>query len=160
MPWAKSFCPLPLLYPSASDFQFRYAPVTVGAGRVGQNMRNLSSIYKCLSPHGHGSRVAFSERIWRLWERNRNSWERKRETSLLIKGHFCALRRGTIVPQVGILSVSVLKKNQWRKYPSPFIFPLKSPVFIGVPEGEGSKSTLHHPSSPFIIFKNFLQIWR
>ena len=35
MPWAKSFCPLPLLYPSASDFQFRYAPVTVGSGRVG-----------------------------------------------------------------------------------------------------------------------------
>ena len=43
MPWAKSFCPfracccgfcpLPLLYPSASDFQFRYAPVTVGSGR-------------------------------------------------------------------------------------------------------------------------------
>ena len=27
-----SFCPLPLLYPSASDFQFRYAPVTVGSG--------------------------------------------------------------------------------------------------------------------------------
>jgi len=35
LPWAKSFCPLPLLYPSASDFQFRYAPVTVGSGRVG-----------------------------------------------------------------------------------------------------------------------------
>ena len=31
----ESFCPLPLLYPSASDFQFRYAPVTVGSGRVG-----------------------------------------------------------------------------------------------------------------------------
>ena len=41
MPWAKSFCPLPLLYPSASDFQFRYAPVTVGSGRVGPNLRNL-----------------------------------------------------------------------------------------------------------------------
>ena len=52
LPWAKSFCPfrraasmsfcpLPLLYPSASDFQFRYAPVTVGSGRVGQNLRNL-----------------------------------------------------------------------------------------------------------------------
>ena len=27
------FCPLPLLYPSASDFQFRYAPVTVVSGR-------------------------------------------------------------------------------------------------------------------------------
>ena len=33
LPWAMSFCPLPLLYPSASDFQFRYAPVTVGSGR-------------------------------------------------------------------------------------------------------------------------------
>ena len=32
---SKSFFPLPLLYPSASDFQFRYAPVTVGSGRVG-----------------------------------------------------------------------------------------------------------------------------
>ena len=32
---AKSFCPLPLLYPSASDFQFRYALVIVGSGRVG-----------------------------------------------------------------------------------------------------------------------------
>ena len=31
MPWAKSFCPLP----------FRYAPVTVGSGRVGQNLRIL-----------------------------------------------------------------------------------------------------------------------
>ena len=34
----RSFCPIPLplllLYPSASDFQFRYAPVTVGSGRV------------------------------------------------------------------------------------------------------------------------------
>ena len=29
----KGFCPLPLLYPSASDVQFRYAPVTVGSGR-------------------------------------------------------------------------------------------------------------------------------
>ena len=29
-----NFCPLPLLYPSASDFQFRYAPVTVGSGRA------------------------------------------------------------------------------------------------------------------------------
>ena len=31
---AKSLCPLPLLYPSACDFQFRYAPVTVGSGRA------------------------------------------------------------------------------------------------------------------------------
>ena len=29
-----SFCPLPLLYPSARDFQFRYAPVTAGSGRA------------------------------------------------------------------------------------------------------------------------------
>ena len=28
------FCLLPLLYPSASDFQFRYALVTVGSGRA------------------------------------------------------------------------------------------------------------------------------
>ena len=38
----ESFCPLPLLYPSASDFQFRYAPVTVGSGRVGKNLRNFN----------------------------------------------------------------------------------------------------------------------
>ena len=31
-PWTKSFCPLP--YPSVSDFQIRYAPVTVGSGRA------------------------------------------------------------------------------------------------------------------------------
>ena len=37
-----SFCPLPLLYSSASDFQFRYAPVTVGSGRVGKNLRNFN----------------------------------------------------------------------------------------------------------------------
>ena len=29
-----SFCPLPLLYPSARDFQFRYASVTAGSGRA------------------------------------------------------------------------------------------------------------------------------
>ena len=29
-----SFCPLPLLYPSARDFQFHYAPVTAGSGRA------------------------------------------------------------------------------------------------------------------------------
>nr|WP_297102622.1 hypothetical protein [uncultured Prevotella sp.] len=34
LPWAMSFCPLPLLSLSASDFQFRYAPVTVGSGRA------------------------------------------------------------------------------------------------------------------------------
>ena len=34
--------PLPLLYPSASDFQFRYAPVTVGSGRAAY--RNDSSV--------------------------------------------------------------------------------------------------------------------
>ena len=32
LPWARSFCPLP----------FRYAPVTVGSGRVGQNLRKFS----------------------------------------------------------------------------------------------------------------------
>ncbi|MEE0993786.1 MAG: hypothetical protein UH541_02610, partial [Prevotella sp.] len=29
-----SFCPLSLLYPSVSDFQFRYVPVAVGSGRA------------------------------------------------------------------------------------------------------------------------------
>ena len=33
-PGLRASVPLPLLYPSASDFQFRYAPVTVGSGRV------------------------------------------------------------------------------------------------------------------------------
>ena len=45
MPWAKSFCPLPLLYPSASDFQFRYAPVTVGSGRVELTCKNCVKNY-------------------------------------------------------------------------------------------------------------------
>ncbi len=31
----------------------------------------------------------------------------------------------------------------------PLIYPLKSPVFIGVSEDEWLKSTLHHPSSSF-----------
>ena len=44
-----------------------------------------------------------------------------------------------------------------RKYPSPFIFSLESPVFIGGSEGEGCKSTLHHPSSAFkfLTFSDF-----
>ena len=33
-PWVRSFCPLSLLYPSVSDFQFRYTPVSVGKGRA------------------------------------------------------------------------------------------------------------------------------
>ena len=37
---------------------------------------------------------------------------------------------------------------EYAKYPSPFIYPSESPVFIGVSEGEGYNSTLHHPSSP------------
>ena len=53
MPWARSFCPfraccfwpLPLLYPSASDFQFRYAPVTIGSGRA------ASSSFRVFSPY-------------------------------------------------------------------------------------------------------------
>ena len=39
------FCPLPLLYPSASDFQFRHVPVTVGSGRVGQNLHTSDRFY-------------------------------------------------------------------------------------------------------------------
>ena len=31
----------------------------------------------------------------------------------------------------------------------PLIYPLKSPVFIGVSEDEWLKFTLHHPSSSF-----------
>ena len=31
----------------------------------------------------------------------------------------------------------------------PLIYPLKSPVFIGVSEDEWLKSPLHHPSSSF-----------
>ena len=46
MPWAKSFCPLPLLYPSASDFQFRYAPVTVGSGRAAYRSFGIFQPYR------------------------------------------------------------------------------------------------------------------
>ena len=42
-------------------------------------------------------------------------------------------------------------RNGTHKISSPFIFPPKSHVFIGVSGGEGCISTLHHPSSPFII---------
>lgn len=38
-------------------------------------------------------------------------------------------------------------RNGTRKISSPFIFPPKSHVFIGVSGGEGCISTLHHPSS-------------
>ncbi|HCD65957.1 MAG TPA: hypothetical protein DEQ66_06860 [Prevotella sp.] len=51
LPWAMGFCPfraccyelLPftLLYPSASDFQFRYAPLTVGSGCAAMGYRLL-----------------------------------------------------------------------------------------------------------------------
>ena len=43
-----SFCPLPLLYPSASDFQFRYAPVTVGSGRAAYMSLGLHSVLNYL----------------------------------------------------------------------------------------------------------------
>ena len=37
--------PLPLLYPSASDFQIRYAPVAVGSGRAAWfSLRSASSL--------------------------------------------------------------------------------------------------------------------
>lgn len=42
-------------------------------------------------------------------------------------------------------------RNGTHKISSPFIFPPEFPVFIGVLGGEGCNSTLHHPSSPFII---------
>ena len=117
---------------------------------------------KLLAP---GSRVAFSERIWRLWERNRKSWERKRETwernwatwerRILFKGHFCALRRGTIVPQVGILSVSVFFMN-YANTLHPSSIP-RNPLCLSGFQG------LNGTISPFIplhIFSFFLQIWR
>ena len=44
-PWVRSFCPLPLLYPSVGDFQFRYAPVAVGSWRAAWfSLRSASSL--------------------------------------------------------------------------------------------------------------------
>ena len=47
-------------------------------------------------------------------------------------------------------------KIELAQNPSPFIYPLESPVFIGVSEVEWYKSTLHHPSSPFILIGKWL----
>ena len=58
-PWAKSFCPLPLFYPSVSDFQIRYAPVTVGSGRAAWfSLRSASVLY-----FGRGEKTAESGEV-------------------------------------------------------------------------------------------------
>ena len=55
-PWVRSFCPLSLLYPSVSDFQFRYTPVTVGKGRAAWfSLRSASSL-----SFGRGEKAAES----------------------------------------------------------------------------------------------------
>ena len=46
--------------------------------------------------------------------------------------------------QAIIFNSSFRVKQNWSN--PPFIYPLKSPVFIGVSEDEWLKSTLHHPS--------------
>ena len=45
--------------------------------------------------------------------------------------------------QAIIFNSSFHVKQNWS---TPLIYPLKSPVFIGVSEDEWLKSTLHHPS--------------
>ena len=49
------------------------------------------------------------------------------------------------------IMISIFLKKESCKNPSPFIYPLESPVFIGVSGAEWHKSTLHYPSSPFIL---------
>ena len=51
-PWAKSFCPLP----------FRYAPVTVGSGRVGQNLRKFSK--DCIVEKAEGEVKALASLLY------------------------------------------------------------------------------------------------
>ena len=106
-----------------------------------------------------GCRVAFSERIWRLWERNRKSWERKRETwernwatwerRILFKGHYCATSRHFVCIR--------FKKESITQIPFTLHLFLEIP---SVYRGFRGWMAQFHPSSPFIIFKNFLQIWR
>ena len=113
--------------------------------------------------------LIFSERIWRLWERKIETWERVRETwkrkidfpfGIIApqRALLCSLL-GTIVPQVGILSVSVFL---WITQ-IPFTLHLS----LGIPcvyrgfrgwmaqfPPSSPFITLHHPSSPF-IFSHF-----
>ena len=55
-PWVRSFCPLSLLYPSVSDFQFRYTPVTVGKGRAAWFILRSASVLS----FGRGDKAAES----------------------------------------------------------------------------------------------------
>ena len=73
-------------------------------------------------------------------------------TFVPLAGHYCATSRHFVCIR--------FFKNELRKYPSPFIYPSESPVFIGVSGAEWHNFTLHHPSLPFIFSHFFLQIWR
>ena len=55
------------------------------------------------------------------------------------------------VDKLPLFTQKVADEIDCAKYPSPFIYPLESPVFIGVSGGEGCNFTLHHSSSPFIL---------
>lgn len=76
---------------------------------------------------------------------------------VLQPGHFGAsarahqCRKQAFWKYRGIYRISGFFRNGTHKISSPFIFPPEFPVFIGVLGGEGCNSTLHHPSSPFII---------
>ena len=58
-PWVRSFCPLSLLYPSVSDFQFRYTPVTVGKGRAAWFSLRSASVLS----FGRGDKAAESGEV-------------------------------------------------------------------------------------------------
>ena len=58
-PWVRSFCPLSLLYPSVSDFQFRYTPVTVGKGRAAWFSLRSASVLS----FGRGDKAAESRDV-------------------------------------------------------------------------------------------------
>ena len=51
LPWAMSFCPLPLLYPSACDFN-SLRPVTVGSGRAAMVFIDFLQLVSDLCPCG------------------------------------------------------------------------------------------------------------
>ena len=51
------------------------------------------------------------------------------------------------VDKLPLFTQKVADEIDCAKYPSPFIYPLESPVFIGVSGGEWQILTLHHPSS-------------
>ena len=83
------------------------------------------------------------ERVWI----KEDILERKNSITYITSRLFWFCRRKAIRL---LLSTYCFFEIDLAKNPSPFIYSLESPVFIGVSGVEWLKSTLHHPSSPVI----------